>query len=88
MSRGLGRIRLRSVSRGVFCGRCNTDLGFVFERDTEGGTSADFLPHSDCPHVSREKIVDDVGALYLGESSLPVVLKPLAVRVNALHPGG
>ena len=64
------------VSRLVFCARCDTDLGVLFEREADyGGTSVDYRPHGDCWHLSHEEVVDDLDALFSGESSLPVKLR-------------
>jgi hypothetical protein len=64
------------VSRLVFCARCDTDLGVLFEREADdGSTSVDFRPHGDCWHLRREEVVDDLEALFSGESSLPVKLR-------------
>ena len=67
------------MSRFVFCGICDTNLGVLFERDPEeDAPELDFLPHDDCWHVSREQLVEDLEALHSGESSLPVSLKRIA----------
>lgn len=64
------------MSRLVFCALCGTDLGVLFEREADDGSaSVDFRPHSDCWHLRREEIVDDLEALFSGESSLPVKLR-------------
>ena len=52
------------MSRFVFCGICDTNLGVLFERDAEHDSPAfDFLPHDDCWHVSRQQLVEDLEAL-------------------------
>ena len=67
------------MSRFVFCGICDTNLGVLFERDVEDDSPGlDFLPHDDCWHVSRQQLVEDLEALHSGESSLPVSLKRIA----------
>jgi hypothetical protein len=64
------------MSRFVFCGICDTNLGVLFERDVEDDSPGlDFLPHDDCWHVSRQQLVEDLEALHSEESSLPVSLK-------------
>jgi hypothetical protein len=64
------------VSRLVFCARCDTALGVLFEREADdGSTSVDFRPYGDCWHLRREEVVDDLDALFSGESSLPIKLK-------------
>lgn len=71
------------MSRLVFCARCDTDLGVLFEREADdGSTSVDFLPHGDCWHLRREQVVDDLEALFSGESSLPVKLRREAHRIS------
>ena len=73
------------MSRFVFCDRCDANRGVLFER--EGDTDAptlDFVPHDDCWHVSREQLVEDLEALQLGESSLPVSLKRIAAGARHL----
>jgi hypothetical protein len=74
------------VSRFIFCDRCETDRGVVFEREDERGCAVDFVPHDPCPHLSAADIVADLEALYSGESILPVTLRraaPLAAPVDA-----
>jgi hypothetical protein len=73
------------MSRFVFCGICDTNLGVLFERDSEHDSPAlDFLPHDDCWHVSRQQLVEDLEALHSGESSLPVSLKRIAAGARHL----
>ena len=55
------------MSRFVFCGICDTNLGVLFERDVEDDSPGlDFLPHDDCWHVSRQQLVEDLEALHFG----------------------
>jgi hypothetical protein len=73
------------MSRFVFCGICDTNLGVLFERDAEDDAPGlDFLPHEDCWHVSRQQLVEDLEALHSGESSLPVSLKRIAAGARQL----
>ena len=73
------------MSRFVFCGICDTNLGVLFERDAEHDSPEfDFLPHDDCWHVSRQQLVEDLEALHRGESSLPVSLKRIAPGAGQL----
>jgi hypothetical protein len=73
------------MSRFVFCGMCDTNLGVLFEREAEDDAPAfDFLPHDDCWHVSRQQLVEDLEALHRGESSLPVSLKRIAAGARQL----
>jgi hypothetical protein len=73
------------MSRFVFCGMCDTNLGVLFERDAEDDAPGlDFLPQDDCWHVSRQQLVEDLEALHRGESSLPVSLKRIAAEVRQL----
>jgi hypothetical protein len=60
----------------VLCDRCDTNLGLLFQLD--------FLPNEDCWHVRREQLVAEIGAVYAGESSLPVSLKRIALRARQL----
>ena len=77
------------MSRFVFCGICDTNLGVLFERDAEDDApTLDFLPHDDCWHVSRQQLVEDLEALHSGESSLPVSLKRIAAGARQLSLGG
>jgi hypothetical protein len=71
---GLGYDR-PPMPRHVFCNRCDANLGVLFERATENGASLDFRPFDVCWHVSREQLVDELDALYRGESSLAVSLR-------------
>ena len=71
-----------SMSRMVLCHFCDTNLGVVFEREAGERESLDFLPNDDCWHVTREQLVEDIEALYAGESSLPVSLRRIAVRAR------
>jgi hypothetical protein len=66
----------------VLCDLCDTNLGVLFEREAGERDSLDFLPNDDCWHVTREQLVEDIGALYAGESSLPVSLKRIAMRAR------
>jgi hypothetical protein len=76
------------MSRFVFCGICDTNLGVLFERDPEDDSPAlDFLPHDDCWHVSRQQLVEDLEVLHRGESSLPVSLKRIAAGTRQLSLG-
>jgi hypothetical protein len=73
------------MSRFVFCGICDTNLGVLFERDAAPDSPAfDFLPHDDCWHVSRQQLVEDLEALHRGESSLPVSLKRIGPGARQL----
>jgi hypothetical protein len=73
------------MSRFVFCGICDTNLGVLFERDAEDdATGLDFLPQDDCWHVSHQQLVEDLEALHRGESSLPVSLKRIAAGAGQL----
>jgi hypothetical protein len=73
------------MSRFVFCGMCDTNLGVLFERDAEDDAPGlDFLPQDDCWHVSRQQLVEDLEALHRGESSLPVSLKRIAAGARQL----
>jgi hypothetical protein len=73
------------MSRFVFCGICDTNLGVLFEREAIDDSPAfDFLPHDDCWHVSRQQLVEDLEALHRGESSLPVSLKRIAAGARQL----
>ena len=73
------------MSRFVFCGICDTNLGVLFEREAIDDSPAfDFLPHDDCWHVSRQQLVEDLEALHRGESSLPVSLKRVAAGAGQL----
>jgi hypothetical protein len=73
------------MSRFVFCGICDTNLGVLFERDAEDDApTLDFLPHDNCWHVSRQQLVEDLEALHSGESSLPVSLKRIAAGARQL----
>jgi hypothetical protein len=77
-------VRSRIMSRLVLCDRCDANLGVVFQREVSDGESLDFLPNDDCWHVTREQLVADIGAVYAGESSLPVSLKRIALRARQL----
>jgi hypothetical protein len=70
------------MSRMVLCHFCDTNLGVVFEREAGERDSLDFLPNDDCWHVTREQLVQDIEALYAGESSLPVSLRRLPARAR------
>jgi hypothetical protein len=77
------------MSRFVFCGICDTNLGVLFERDVgDDAPGLDFLPHDDCWHVSRQQLVEDLEALHSGESSLPISLKRIAAGARQLSLSG
>jgi hypothetical protein len=81
-------VRICDMSRFVFCGICDTNLGVLFERDAENDApTLDFLPHDDCWHVSRQQLVENLEALHSGESSLPVSLKRIAAGARQLSLG-
>jgi hypothetical protein len=70
------------MSRLVVCDFCDTNLGVLFEREEGEAESLDFLPNDDCWHVTREQLVEDIEALYAGESSLPASLQRIPVRAR------
>ena len=70
------------MARLVVCALCDTNLGVVFERDSDTEGTLGYLPHAACWHVSREQVVDDLDALHAGESSLPVSLRRIPGRAR------
>ena len=72
------------MSRFVFCGICDTNLGVLFAREACDASPLDFFPHDDCLHVSREHVAEDLEAIHSGESSLPVSLKFIPARARQL----
>ena len=72
------------MSRLVLCDRCDTNLGVLFEREVDDGESLDFLPNNDCWHVTRDQLVEDIDAVYAGESALPVSLTRIGERARQI----
>jgi hypothetical protein len=72
------------MSRLVLCDLCDTNLGILFERESGDTARLDFLPHDDCWHVSRQRLIEDLDALHAGESALPVSLKRMPAGARQL----
>jgi hypothetical protein len=72
------------MPRHVFCNRCDANLGVLFERASEDGASLDFRPYDVCWHVSRAQLVEELDALYWGESTLAVSLRRIEARTAQL----
>lgn len=81
---GVLRVTIRLMSRMVVCDLCDTNLGVLIEREEVDSESLDFLPNDDCLHVTREDLVEDIEAIYAGESSLPASLRRIAVRARQM----
>src|SRR5215216_212663 len=74
------QLRSPAMPRYVFCNRCDANLGVLFERAGEDGAWLDFRPYDICWHVTRERLVEELDALYRGESSLTVTLRRIEAR--------
>jgi hypothetical protein len=72
------------MPRHVLCNRCDANLGVLFERVSEDGAWLDFRPYDVCWHVSREQLVEELDALYRGESTLAVSLRRIEARTAQL----